>query len=135
MLRHTLRCGYAAANRRDFDRLLLGLDHTIELRITFRGGVYPPDLDPVLHGREGYRRGWEGALDVFEDFRQEPEEFIDLGDRILVNTHQRGHGRGSGAPINQQVFQLFELRRGLVIRQVDFAARSEALKPPGSGSS
>jgi hypothetical protein len=39
--------------------------------------------------------GWKACLDVSETYRLEPEEVIDLGDRLLVTGGQRGHGRGS----------------------------------------
>ena len=61
----------------------------------------------------------------------DPEELLDLGNRILVTTRQSGHGSGSGVAVGQSVFQLFTFRRGLVIRQEDFLDRSQALDAAG----
>src|SRR5688572_20076123 len=48
---------YAAANRRDFDVVLAGIDHaTYEYRPS--RDLLPPDLEPVFYGREGYLRLW-----------------------------------------------------------------------------
>jgi ketosteroid isomerase-like protein len=93
--------------------------------------LMPPDLDSVFHGHDGYRRLWRYWLDAFGDIRWEPEEILDLGDKVLVTTQQRGHGSGSGAAVSEPVFQLFTFRRGLVIRQEDFLDRSQALDAAG----
>ena len=70
-------------------------------------------------------------LDAFDDLRLEPEEVLDLGDRILATVHLRGHGSGSGVPVGLQLFSLYKLRRGLVVWQQDFGDRSEALEAAG----
>jgi ketosteroid isomerase-like protein len=70
-------------------------------------------------------------LEAFEDIRLDPEELLDLGDRVLVTTKLSGHGAGSAASFSQQVFQLFTFRRGLVVRQHDFQDRAKALEAAG----
>jgi ketosteroid isomerase-like protein len=95
------------------------------------GGLLAPDMPRAYHGQEGYRRAWEVADEVWEDFRLILEDVIDFGDRLLTSGRYTGHGRGSGIPMNQPVFQLVVLRRGLVFRQVDFADRDKALEAAG----
>ena len=129
MLARSVRLAYAAANRRDFDAVLVGWDPASEYRPS--DDLMPPDLETVFHGHEGYLRLWRYWLDAFEDIRWDPEEILDLGERILVTTRQRGHGSGSGAAVSEPVFQLFELRRGLVVRQEDFLDRAKALQAAG----
>jgi hypothetical protein len=119
----------AAANRRDFDVLLLGFDPGIEYRP--RRDWMVLDLDSVFHGHDGYRRMWQKMTDAFEDLRLEPEEILDLGDRLLVTARSTGHGSGSGVPVTLPLLQLFRLRRGLVGWQRDFGDRAEALEAAG----
>jgi len=69
-----------------------------------------------------------GWLDAFEDLRFEPEEVLDFGDTFLVTAKQMGHGSGSGLALSQPVFQLYKIRRGLVVWQRDFRDRSDALE-------
>jgi hypothetical protein len=76
----------------------------------------------------GARTAW---LDAFEDIRWDPEEILDLGDKLLVRTQQSGHGSGSGVAVSRPVFQLFTFRRALVVRQEDFLDRSKALEAAG----
>src|ERR687897_1763990 len=120
---------YAAANRRDFDLVLVGWDPGSEYHPS--GDLMPPDLETVFYGHEGYLQLWRYWLDAFEDIRWDPEEILDLGDRLLVTAQQRGHGSGSGVAVSEPVYQLFKLRRGLVIRQEDFLDRSKALQAAG----
>ena len=130
LLPRVIRRGYAAGSRRDFEFLLQSLDPEIEFRPN--GGLSSADLDSVLHGHDGYREAWERTLDAFDDLRLVPEEVLDLGDNFLLVTVQyTGHGSGSGVPVSQQVFQLLETRRGLVIKIEDFTDRSEALEAAG----
>jgi SnoaL-like domain len=120
---------YAAANRRDFD--LIRVQHDQEHEYRPSSDLMPPDLEPVFYGHDGYLRLWRYWLDAFEDIRWDPEEMIDLGEKILVTTHQTGHGSGSGVAVSEPVFQLFTFRRGLVLRQEDFVDRTEALEAAG----
>ena len=137
-LRRALRArtavqGAAAANRRDFDVLFLGFDPAIDYRAVTAGpgGVVVPDLVGHHHGYAGYLHVWRTMLDGFPDLTLEPEELLDLGDRFISVTRLRGHGSGSGVPIDQLLFQVFTLRRGLVVKQEDFAEREEALAAVG----
>jgi ketosteroid isomerase-like protein len=129
MLARGIQQAYAAANRRDFDRVLVGWDPGSEYRPS--GDLMPPDFEAVFYGHDGYRKLWRRWLGAFEDLRFDPEEILDLGDKLLVTAHQRGHGLGSGVPVRQPVFQLFKFRRGLVVSQEDFLDRSEALEAAG----
>ena len=129
MIARRVRQAYAAANRQDFDLVLIGWDPESEYHPTRE--LMPPDLEPVFHGRDGYLQLWRYWLEAFEDIRWDPEEILDLGDKFLVTTQQRGHGSGSGVAVSQPVFQLFAFRRGLVVSQRDFLDRSKALKAAG----
>jgi hypothetical protein len=126
MLARFVGRGLAAVNRRDFDVLFLGIDPGIEYRPA--GDQRPPGMDAVRHGHDGYQEVWRQMIDAFEDFHAEPEELLDLGDQLLATIQYRGHGTGSGVPVNIPTFQLFRLRRGLVVWQKDFSDRSEALE-------
>jgi SnoaL-like domain len=121
--------GCAAANRRDFDLLLCGFDPALEYRPV--GEFLALDLDPVYYGHDGYREVWRRMLDAFEDFRLEPEEYLDLGDQLLGTVQVTAHGSGSGVPVNTPLFQVFRFRRGLVIWQQDFGDRPSALEAAG----
>ncbi len=127
MLVRAVRLGYASANRRDFDTTVRGYDPGYE----YYPRVNLPDSDPVYYGHDGFHKFWRQLLEAFDDVRLDPKEILDLGDRVLITTQMSGHGTGSGVSINQQNFQLMTFRRGLIIRQVDFQDRAQALEAAG----
>ncbi len=126
LLTRLIRRGYAAGKRRDFEVMCAGLDPSVEYHA--RGDNWAPDLNADLHGHDGYLQVWRYWLDAFEDIRFEPEELLDLGDRLLVTAQLRGRGSGSGVDMSQSVFQLLEFRGGLMVWQADFSHRSKALE-------
>jgi len=131
MVTRLIRRAYAAGNRRDFEIILVG-NHPEH---TYRPSrdLMPPDLPPVFRGEEGYLELWRYWQEAFSDIRWDPEEILDFGERILVRTHQSGHGSGSGLAVSEPVFQLFTISAGLVFRQEDFLDRTEALEAAESG--
>ena len=120
---------YAAANRRDFELVLLGLDPANEYRPG--SDLIAPDQSAVFFGHDGYLEMWRNWLGAFEDLRFDPEEILDFGDMFLVTARQSAHGAGSGVAVSKPVFQLFKTRRGMVLWQRDFGDRSEALEAAG----
>lgn len=66
----------------------------------------PPEWleDRLYKGHDGLRRLADFWTQQFDEYRLEPEKFIDLGDdRVLVLIHQRGTIKGSRAPIEQPI--------------------------------
>ncbi len=120
----------AAANRRDFDLVVNGVDPTIEYHP--RNDLMPLDLDSVFYGRDGFMTVWRAMVEAFDDIRLVPEEVLDLGDTILTTSVVSGTGSGSGVPVSAQLFQVARLRRGLVVWQRDFGDRAEALEAAAS---
>ena len=127
MLVRLVRQGYAAVNRRDFDLTVTSYDPGYE----YHPDVGVADADPVYYGHDGFHKFWRQLLEAFDDVRLDPKEILDLGDQVLVTTQMSGHGTGSGVSINQQLFQLMTLRRGVIVRQVDFLNRAQALEAAG----
>lgn len=122
-----------AFNRRDWDVLLPFLHPDVK----FEGaespviGGYLPDLPNVCDGREEYLRMLETVAEGWEDLTLQPEEVVDLGDRLFGVSHVKGHGRLSGIVLDIPLFQVVNLRNGLIVRQKDFAERDKALEDAG----
>jgi len=77
------------------------------------------------NGLAGMAEGWRDWLRAWEDFRAEPEKYIDLGnERILVLVRNSGRGRVSGLELEQRsAANLFELHDAMVIRLVIYLER------------
>jgi ketosteroid isomerase-like protein len=82
-------------------------------------------------GADGMRAAmldWFAPLDSFE---REVEKTIDLGERVLVLTHERGRLHGSEAEVEMSGSHLLTFRDGKIARWETFADRAEALKAVG----
>jgi len=63
-------------------------------------------------GPEGFLRSAEEGPEAFEDYRVEPQQFIDAGDAIVVPVRVSGRGRTSGVPLDTRLVHLWVLRDG-----------------------
>jgi uncharacterized protein len=88
------------------------------------GGVYEDHRDPNPR-----LRAWLGE---WEHWRAEAEEFLEIGDYVVVLASYVGRGRGSGVEIRQEGAHVFKLREGKVVRLEIFASRRKALESVGS---
>ena len=71
---------------------------------------------------------WTGA---WEDYCVEVEALADFGDDVLATTRHRGRGKGSGAEVEQTIFQLWTVHDGRVVRARMFYDEAEALEAVG----
>ena len=82
-------------------------------------------------GPDGFLAGSHDALDAFEDYRVEPQEFIDAGDAVVVPVRISGRGRASGATLEVHLVHLWVLRNGRAIRNEIYRTTAEALEAVG----
>ena len=84
------------------------------------------DPDVVLHveqAGQGVSRGHEGLIkslvdwtEDIDDFKVVPEEFMDVGDYVVVRTRQTGIGKTSGVPMEGLFWFVCEMRKGKAVR-------------------
>ena len=89
-----------------------------------------PDAGAYV-GPEGIRRYMRRFLEDWDSAEIEAEEFIGVGDSVVVGVHQRAAGKGSGIPVDMRYFQLWTFRGGAVIRIESIREREEALEAAG----
>lgn len=87
------------------------------------GGIY--------RGRAGIREAFRTWMGTWEDYRQERDEIVDAGDRVIVPTREYGRGKGSGLALERQTFGVWTMRDGSVIRVDFYATMAEALEGVG----
>jgi ketosteroid isomerase-like protein len=118
-----IRNAYEVWNIRDYDAIWELLDPEIEIDASSHA------LNPyVRHGHEGFRQMVEEVADAWDQWRLEPEEFIERGDRLVVAARVRARGRGSGVELDQVVYNVWMLRHGKVTRLAFYADRDQALR-------
>jgi ketosteroid isomerase-like protein len=82
-------------------------------------------------GIEGMRRAWLASLSAWDDFRAEPDEFIDGGPHVVVLTRIHAWGKGSGAEVSADTAAVFTLDGGKVVRLVLYWDTAKALEVVG----
>jgi ketosteroid isomerase-like protein len=115
-----------AYNRRDFDVALENFDPQIQWVL--------PELqssDSAL-GPEAVRRFWEGLDETFDDFRLDPQEYVDAGDRVAVRLRYYGRGKESGIEVEEEMYhQITTFRSGVMVRMEYVTSWPEALEVAG----
>ena len=106
--------------------------------------VYHPDMEwgwseefPEFEGVFADRRypsprlrSW---LAGWEDWRADADEYIEVGDYVVVLATYRGRGKRSGLEVEQQGAHVFKIRDGKVVRLEIFSDRELALASAREG--
>ena len=83
-------------------------------------------------GIQGMRRMLAESHEVWEEFRMEPDELVDAGDRVVAIGRWVGRGAGSGVEVQLPVADVFTLHDGRIVRsEIGFTDRAEALEAAG----
>jgi ketosteroid isomerase-like protein len=125
---------YEALNRQDIQVfLVLGSHPAVELYTAKdQAGVpFGADLDEVYYGHDGVAAFFRSWLGAWEDYRIEPEEVIDCGDKLIVFLRHRGRGKGSGLEIEHHFAQVIHLRNAVGLRVEIYWDRIHALEAAG----
>ena len=83
------------------------------------------------HGHAGFLAYSERWLESWEEYRLIPEEFIEVGDRVVVVHRAVGRGKGSGIDVETRAAHVWTIREGKVVRLEIFRAPADALEAAG----
>ena len=122
-----IQATYAAFNRGDFDSVLESWDDDTEF-------VAPEDMpeQSSFRGPEGYRQFLASMLDVFEEFRSEPERIIEVGDeKYLVFVTERFRRKEDATAVEAHNFILITMRGEKLRRLQVFLDRRAAFDAAG----
>jgi uncharacterized protein len=123
-----LRAGYEALNVRDLDKVLELMDPELEWS--------EAELSPEAgthRGRDGFERFLRSWLESFDDFRVEPEEIVEHGDRLIAVIRQTGRGAASGIAVDVRVVHVWTIRDGTAVQWQSFPDREAAMSELGLG--
>jgi ketosteroid isomerase-like protein len=105
---NTMRSAYEAFDRADIPAVLSAFDPSIEWNEP--GGGRAPS--GTFHGSESVGRDVFATIPQnFEEFRAEPDQFIDAGDHLVVVGHFRGKAKG-GQQVDLPFAHLWVMRAG-----------------------
>jgi uncharacterized protein len=87
-----------------------------------------PGLGGVCEDHEDPNPRLRNWLSEWEHWRAEPDEYLEIGDHVVVLATYHGVGKGSGVEITHEGAHVFQLRDGKVVRLEIFATREKALR-------
>jgi ketosteroid isomerase-like protein len=87
------------------------------------------DTPSVFHGRDALLGYWERAVEVFDDYVREVDEYVDAGDWVITVGRWTGKGKGSGVPIELRVVNAVRCREGKIVDYLlGFESKEAALE-------
>jgi len=95
--------------------------------------VWNPVEESSAQGHEAVRASLVRWKSEWDDYELIPEEFADMGDRVIVTVRLRGRGRVSGIEVDARFYDVFTLRDRKIVRMDQFTEPSEALEAAGLG--
>lgn len=119
-----------AVNRGDFDFLKAAV-YAPDAELSFATRL--ADFEPSYSGRDAAFEAYRTWRESWEDYRREPREFVDLGDRLLILLRESGRGRESGVPIDAPFAMLVTFRKGRIVHHREFPDWDQALAAAGMG--
>jgi uncharacterized protein len=97
----------------------------------FEWQQYAEAVEPGSHRGAAVGGALEKIFEVYGDFRIEPEEVLDAGDKVVVLGRSRGTARGSGMELDQRFAFVWTVRDGKLARIEVYADRRDALEAAG----
>jgi ketosteroid isomerase-like protein len=116
-----------AVNRRDIDTFAGLTTSDFEWFPVFAARV---EGDAYL-GREGIETFLGEVDETWEEFRPEPEEYRDLGDRVLALGRLKTRGLASGVPSDSPWGGIYDFRGREISRIRTYLDHGEALRAAG----
>ncbi len=113
---------FGALRRGEFDNAAALLDPNV----TWQG----LREDWVCHGREEVIQTFAWGLDKRRDV--DAVEFTRAGDQVVIGARGPSITEVGGEPLEGQIFNVFTLRDGRIVRIVDYRHRSEAFAAAGA---
>jgi ketosteroid isomerase-like protein len=118
-----VRKGIDAFNDRDFEAAMALLsDEVTWERFLSRAEA----STPAVRGKEELRAVWESQVEAL-DIRVAPEEFIAVGDKVIVPVQMVARGTGSEIMLTTSVTWVYVFDDGLVTKVEAFESRDQAL--------
>ena len=93
--------------------------------------IHPLYLERSYKGVEGIRQLWADIDEIWQDYRLEIGEIVDLGEHVLALAHITARGTGSGVPIDQEIAVLWAFEGDKAVWMKSFMSKREALEAAG----
>jgi uncharacterized protein len=119
-----MRAGLAAFENGGVDALLDYIHPEFEVT-TSPSLTVEPD---TYRGHEGVRRYFDSFYEIMDEVHFVPEEFIAVGDVVVIPVKLVARGRETGIEATQQIFMAWSARDGKAIGVEAFPTLEEAME-------
>jgi ketosteroid isomerase-like protein len=119
-----VRAVWEAWERRDMPALFSLYDPEIVWDMTHTEG----DLSAEHHGHEGVKSMFRVWAEPFDSYHAHAEEFVEVGEAVVVRLRQGGRGKQSGVQVEMPPYwQVYRVEDGLVSRITLYFNEADAL--------
>ena len=87
----------------------------------------------TYHGIDGVEAATRDWFKAWDRFWQEAEDFIEVGDSVVVPTRTHGRPKGTQGEVHGSAADVWTFRRGKAVRFQSFASLDEAMEALGKG--
>ena len=129
LVRRLVRTAWEAFNRGDLE--VAFLPYHPDCLSTFAPEMTTIGLEPGTQSLDERIRFQQRVIDEWDEFRFEPSELIEFGDRLLSIGHMRFTGRSSGVPVDTEWVAILTTLDGRVVREQIFLNHADALEAAG----
>lgn len=117
-----LRLGYEALHRGDTEAFEAMSRERLDPDFTFHSHW----AGRVFRGIAGTQEWMSDVRETWDDYDQEIEDIVDLGDDVLVVGRASARGAGSGVPVTQEFAVVWTFEGERAVRARSFPSRAEA---------
>jgi ketosteroid isomerase-like protein len=89
----------------------------------------------TYRGHDGALRAYESWAEAWEWLRNDVDEIVEAGDRVLACGKTHGKGKGSAVEVAIDAFNVYTLRDGKIARIEFFITKQPALEAAGLSES
>jgi ketosteroid isomerase-like protein len=122
-----VRRGFEAMSTGDLSRILAFIHPDFEVKIPAEVSAEPD----TYRGHEGIRRYFRSFEEDMEEIRFRPEQFWDVGDRVVVAVLLTARGKSTGIAVEQRTGQVWTIRDDKAVSARIYPHPADALKAVG----
>jgi ketosteroid isomerase-like protein len=93
---------------------------------------FPEQVDVrPYYGHDGVREVMVDWIGTWDDYEIKLLDLREVGESVVAKLHQRGRGKGSGVAMEGDVWFVWRMRGGRMVRWQMFSSEAEALEAAG----
>ena len=88
-------------------------------------------VEPGVRRSDEVGNSLRNIFEIYENFRVEPDDFVDAGEKVVVTARVSGTERRTGLPVHGSWEFVWTVQGGRLVRNEVYANRADALEAAG----